>query len=68
MRLGSSYWADHAQVRAFERGPAHSIAEVATRFEGARADLVRRHIETLALMGEVRVETGGRYVAAGAVV
>jgi hypothetical protein len=45
-----------------------TAAEVAARFEGARADLVRRHIETPALMGEVRVEAGGRFVAAGVVV
>jgi len=45
-----------------------TAAEVATRFEGARADLIRRHIETLALMGEVREETGGRYLASGVTV
>ena len=45
-----------------------TAAEVAARFDGARADLVRRHLETLALMGEVRAETGGRYVAAGVTV
>jgi hypothetical protein len=45
-----------------------TAAETAARFEGAKPDLVRRHVETLALMGEVRAEPGGRYVGAGAVV
>jgi hypothetical protein len=45
-----------------------TAAEVAARFDGARADLVRRHIETLTLMGELRTEPGGRYLGAGAVV
>jgi hypothetical protein len=45
-----------------------TVAQVAARFAGARADLVRRHLETLALMGEVRVDTGGRYVAVGVAV
>ncbi|MCY3019802.1 MAG: class I SAM-dependent DNA methyltransferase, partial [Planctomycetota bacterium] len=45
-----------------------TTVEVSARFEGARADLVRRHVETLALMGEVRAEPGGRYVAAGVTV
>jgi hypothetical protein len=35
---------------------------------GRRIDLVRRHIETLALMGEVRAEAGGTYLAAGVTV
>lgn len=41
-----------------------SVPEIAARFQGARADLVRRHVETLALMGELRLESGGRYVVA----
>jgi hypothetical protein len=45
-----------------------SAAEIAARFEGGRPDLIRRHVETLALMGEVRLETGERYVAAGVTV
>ena len=45
-----------------------TAAQVTARFAGARADLVRRHLETLALMGEVRVEAGGRYVVAGVAV
>lgn len=68
MRPGAGYCAALAQALPFQRGPPHSVADVAARFEGARADLVRRHIETLALMGEVRLETGGRYVAAGVTV
>ena len=66
-------WPAHAveQIGAIKDALAAeplTAAEVAARFEGARADLVRRHIETLALMGEVRVERGGRYVAAGVTV
>jgi hypothetical protein len=45
-----------------------TAAQVAARFAGARADLVRRHLETLALMGEVRVEADGKYLAAGVTV
>lgn len=41
-----------------------SSEEIAARFEGGRADLVRRHVETLALMGELRAEPAGRYAAA----
>jgi len=43
-----------------------SAEEIVAQFEGGRADLVRRHVETLAVMGELRVETGGRYAPAGA--
>jgi len=43
-----------------------SAEEIAALFEGGRPDLVRRHVETLALMGELRAEPGGRYAAAGA--
>jgi hypothetical protein len=45
-----------------------TAAQVTARFAGARADLVRRHLETLALMGEVRVEAGGKYAVAGVTV
>lgn len=34
---------------------------IVRRFRGARRDLVTRHLETLALMGEVREGSGGRY-------
>jgi hypothetical protein len=66
-------WPAHAveQIAAIQETLAAeplTAAQVAARFAGARADLVRRHIETLALMGEVREEAGGKYVAAGVTV
>jgi len=45
-----------------------SAAEIAGRFEGGRPDLIRRHVETLLLMGELRADPGQRYVAAGVTV
>lgn len=38
--------------------------EVVTELDGARRDLIVRHLETLALMGEVTVDAAGRYQAA----
>lgn len=38
--------------------------EIAANFTGARRDLIARHLETLALMGEVVVDRDGRYGAA----
>lgn len=37
---------------------------VVTELDGARRDLIVRHLETLALMGEVTVDAAGRYQAA----
>jgi hypothetical protein len=45
-----------------------SIEEAVQRLVGAKRDIVHRHLETLAMLGEVRDVGGGRYaVAAGAV-
>lgn len=45
-----------------------SIEEAVQRLVGAKRDLVHRHLETLAMLGEVRDVGGGRYaVATGAV-
>jgi hypothetical protein len=38
-----------------------TIDEVKESFSGAKRDLVQRHLETLALMGEVTVDGDGRY-------
>lgn len=40
-----------------------TAAEVAAGFSGARTDLVERHLDTLALLGEVRRLDGGRYLS-----
>lgn len=36
----------------------------AAHFSGARRDLIERHLDTLALMGEVARDADGRYEAA----
>jgi hypothetical protein len=41
-----------------------SVQELLTRFKGARRDLVIKHVEILALMGEIRASDDGRYHAA----
>lgn len=38
--------------------------EAMSEFTGARRNLIVRHFETLALMGEVAVDAAGRYQAA----
>jgi len=40
--------------------------EVAARFVGAKADIVRRHVEILEVMGEVRRGLDGRFLARAA--
>jgi hypothetical protein len=39
--------------------------EVAALFDNARAELIQRHLETLAMVGEVRMNSDGRYQAVG---
>lgn len=46
--------------RLVDREPV-TPAEGASRFKGARRDLVARHLETLALLGEVQRTADGRY-------
>jgi hypothetical protein len=45
-----------------------SVDDAMQRISGARRDIVRRHLETLALLGEVRTTTDGRYAIAASVV
>ena len=46
--------------RCLGRGPA-SVDEIAASFRGARRDVITRHLETLALMGELRIGSDGAY-------
>jgi hypothetical protein len=41
-----------------------SVDEIAAAFSGARKDLVARHLETLAMMGEISLDTDNRYRSA----
>src|SRR5690606_7223398 len=40
---------------------AHTIEDMAKQFRGARRDLIGKHLEILALMGEVRRTPDGLY-------
>jgi hypothetical protein len=51
-------------VRALAVAAPVSVDEATLRFDGARREMVARHLETLAILGELRDVGGGRYAAA----
>jgi hypothetical protein len=53
-----------AALSALVSRSAVTTDEASANFVGARRDLVQRHLETLALMGEVTLDVDGRYQAA----
>jgi hypothetical protein len=56
------------QIGALKRlvqGAALTAEQATARFSGARREIVERHLETLAILGEVRGAREGSYVAAG---
>lgn len=55
-------------LRAMAGANPLSVDDAVRRFSGARRDIVHRHLETLALLGEVRTTTDGRYAIAAGVV
>jgi hypothetical protein len=50
-----------AAIGVFTNARPMTIDEVKESFAGAKRELVQRHLETLALMGEVTVDAEGRY-------
>jgi hypothetical protein len=50
-----------AALKAIADAGLVSVEDAAARFTGARRDLVARHLETLAIMGEVQQLADGRY-------
>lgn len=53
-----------AGIKRLVSGGPVSIDEATAAFRGAKREIVARHLETLAILGEVRTEADGRYVAA----
>jgi hypothetical protein len=56
-----------SQIQAIKRllgGEALSAAEIAARFAGAKAEIVRRHVDILLVMGEILENPDGRYQGA----
>ena len=51
-------------LRAMAATAPVSVPEAVRRLAGARRDLVARHLETLAILGEVRDVGDGRYAVA----
>jgi hypothetical protein len=56
-----------SQIGAIKRlleAEALAAEDIAARFTGAKADIVRRHLEILLVMGEVMLNPDGRYQGA----
>jgi hypothetical protein len=51
-------------IKGLVASEALSADDVAARFVGARADIVRRHLDILLVMGEVQQHPDGRYEGA----
>ena len=54
----------HSAITTLVAQRAVTVDDVVASFSGARRDLIARHLDTLALMGEVTRDGGGRYAAA----
>jgi hypothetical protein len=52
-----------AALKTLAAAHPHTPEEAAAAFDGARVELVRRHLETLELVGELRAGEDGRYGA-----
>jgi hypothetical protein len=52
-----------AALKQLVGGRPVSIEEATGAFKGTKRDLVARHLETLAILGEVRQMKNGRYMA-----
>ena len=54
-------------LRALAMAAPVTVDEATAHFDGAQRDLVARHLETLAILGELQVASDGRYAATPAV-
>lgn len=52
-----------AELKALVTAAPATAGEAAAAFDRAPAELVRRHLETLVLVGEVRQDEHGRFAA-----
>jgi hypothetical protein len=54
-------------LRALASAGAITVEEACARFRGGRKDIVARHLETLAILGELHEIREGHYAAASPV-